>query len=67
MSNKIGRNQRPCICGKDIKYKMCCDSQNTKLNYWEKDKVKKTSSNNIDTSGWKPKLEKGRINFNDEF
>ena len=27
-TKKIGRNQRPCICGKDIKYKKCCGKNN---------------------------------------
>ena len=31
--NKVGRNQ-PCPCGSGKKYKMCCDSNNTKLDYW---------------------------------
>jgi len=37
----MGRNQ-PCHCGSGKKFKMCCDSQNTKLKYWKKGKVKPT-------------------------
>jgi len=33
--NKVGRNQ-PCPCGSGKKYKMCCDNNNTKLDYWNK-------------------------------
>lgn len=25
---KVGRNQKPCVCGKDIKYKKCCGNNN---------------------------------------
>jgi len=61
----IGRNQKPCVCGKDIKYKMCCGSKNTNLKYWEKNNVSNTTTKDIQTI-WNPKLNKGKINFNNE-
>ena len=65
MIKKVGRNQ-PCSCGSGKKFKLCCDSHNTNLKYWEKNVVSKSNNLNTETL-WKPKTNKGKINFNSEF
>jgi hypothetical protein len=65
MNKKVGRN-KPCHCGSGKKFKMCCDSHNTNLDWGKKkDNVKNTDI--VKSKSYYPRTIKGKIDFDQEF